>query len=147
MTLALTTWLLLAVLLCAHAWFRHAWLLLPTLLAALAVSFAPLSHPAFWQPPAAHYAVYGARIIPNSANGQGGIWILLADGGNEPVYYRLPYSKQQAEQLQMLQELTGGEPGAIAMNIGEGGEPDFSDGRPQTETKQAERPIYGGGNG
>lgn len=143
MTTVATTWLLLAVLLCVYAWFQRAWLLLPTLLAALALSFAPLSHPAFWQPPAAHYAVYGARIIPNQ-----GIWILLADGGNEPVYYRLPYSKQQAEQLQMLQDLTGGEPGAIAMTIGEGGVPDFSDGRPaQTETKQAERPIYGGGNG
>jgi hypothetical protein len=139
MTLALTTWLLLAVLLCAYAWFRRAWLLLPTLLAALALSFAPLSHPAFWQPPAAKYTVYGARIVPNQ-----GIWILLADGGNEPVYYRLPYSKQQAEQLQMLMDVTGGEPGAIAMSMGEGGEPDFSDGRPQTETKQAERPIYGG---
>jgi hypothetical protein len=47
----------------------------------------------------------------------------------------------------MLMDLTGGEPGAISMTMGEGGEPDFEDGRPQTEIKQAERPIYGGGNG
>jgi len=137
-----TTWLLLAVLLSAFAWFNRAWLLLPTALVALALSFAPLSHPAFWQPPAAKYTVYGAKIVPDSASGQGGIWILLDSGQGEPVYYRLPYSKQQAEQLQMLMDLTGGEPGAIAMSIGEGGAPDFEDGRPQTETKQAERPMF-----
>jgi len=142
MTLALTTWLLLAVLLCAYAWFNRPWLLLPTALVALALSFAPLSHPAFWQPPAAKYTVYGAKIVPDSASGQGGIWILLAAGSNEPVYYRLPYSKQRAEQLQTLMDLTGGEPGAISMTMGEGGEPSFEDGRPQTETKQAERPMF-----
>lgn len=143
MTEVATVWLGFALLLALFAWFNRAWLLLPAIAAALVLSFAPLSRPAFWQPAQGKYVVVGARIVPDR-----GIWILIADGADEPRYFKLPYSKREAEQLQMLMDLTGGEPGAIAMTIGEGGEPDFEDGRPaETETKQAERPIYGGGNG
>jgi len=103
MTLLASTWLGLAVLLCTFAWFakrRVIGLSLPiaVCLAALAV-YLPTGTPRFTSPPAGDYTLVGADIVPNV-----GIWVLLKEGGNPPVYYLLPYTNEAANKMQAAQD-------------------------------------------
>lgn len=107
MTLIASDWLGLAVLLCAAAWFakrRIIGLSLPiaVALAALAI-WVPTGSPRFTKPPPGDYSVVGADIVPNVA-----IWVLLKEGSNPPVFYKLPYSNTQADQLQNAKDGEGG---------------------------------------
>lgn len=130
MTLLASTWLGLAVLLCTFAWFskrRVIGLSLPfaVCLAALAV-YLPTGSPRFTKPPAGDYTVVGADIVPNV-----GIWVLLKEGGNPPVFYRLPWSTAQGDALQQAMDGAQGTGQGPHVKIdGEGGE--AYDGDPPT---------------
>lgn len=135
MTIIASTWLGLALLLCAYAWFAYR---TPYVLPALAVvaAFAiwvPTGTPRLTAPPPGHYQVLGADIVVDKY-----IDALLKPEGKEAMTYRLPYSTAQANALQAA--LDGGN-GARA-EVGEGGgvaydgEPPVSD----SEHKQAEQP-------
>lgn len=123
-----STWLLLAVVMCGFAWMagkRLAALSLPlaVALAALAI-YAPLGMPVPHSPKPGKYIVLGAKIIVDV-----GIWVLLDDGTGEPRYYRLPYSTQQANDLQGAQDAGQGQPGSVKMVVGQDGGEQF-DGPP-----------------
>ena len=95
MTLVAAAWLAYVVGLAIVAWFRRAWLV--PLVAALTFYIAPLplGLPSSRTPPAGHYVVMGAKIVPDVA-----IYVLLDDGRSQPRYYRLPYSNKTASRLQ-----------------------------------------------
>lgn len=117
MTLLASTWLGLAVLLCTFAWFakrRVIGLSLPfaVALAALAV-YVPTGSPRFTTPPPGDYKVVGADIVPNV-----GIWVLLKDGSNPPVYFLLPYSNSQADALQNAMDGEGGAKAQVGQDGG-----------------------------
>ncbi|KRB22656.1 hypothetical protein [Mesorhizobium sp. Root172] len=128
MTLLASTWLGLAVLLCTFAWFakrRVIGLSLPiaVCLAALAV-YLPTGTPRFTTPPKGDYAVVGADIQVNVA-----IYVLLKEGSGPPVFYRLKYTNEAANQLQQaLDGQAGGGPG-VKVKIGEDGGQSY-DGEP-----------------
>lgn len=117
MTLLASTWLGLAVLLCTFAFFakrRIIGLSLPiaVALAALAV-YVPTGSPRFTTPPPGDYKVVGADIVPNV-----GIWVLLKDGSNPPVYFLLPYSNSQADALQNAMDGEGGAKAQVGQDGG-----------------------------
>lgn len=122
MTVAIaTTWLALALFLSLFAWMasrRLAAILLPmaAILAAGAL-YVPLGCPIPLRPAPAHYRVIGADIQVDVA-----IYaLLLKDGDTEARYYKLPYSAEQAGNLQTaLDGAQNGGPGVIA-NVGEDG--------------------------
>lgn len=130
-----STWLGLALLLCAYAWFAHRTpYVLPVLAAAAALCmYTATGTPRLTAPPPGHYQVLGADIQVDVA-----IFALLKSGDMPATYYKLPYSAAQANALQAA--LDGGN-GAHA-EVGEGGgvaydgEPPVSD----SEHKQAEQP-------
>lgn len=102
--------------------------LLPVALAASWVALQqPLGEPST-RVPDGEYVVLGSRIDVNVA-----IYVLV--DGDEPRYYRLPYSDAAAEQLQRAQE----QPGGVLMDAQDG---EFGfDGAPTAGApKQAERP-------
>jgi hypothetical protein len=103
MTAIASDWLGLAVLLCTFAWFakrRFIGLSLPfaAMIAAYAV-YLPTGSPRFTAPPAGDYTLVGADIVPNV-----GIWMLLKEGSNPPVFFRLPYSNEAANKMQAAQD-------------------------------------------
>ncbi|MGR9056103.1 hypothetical protein ACU8NH_09355 [Rhizobium leguminosarum] len=97
MTYAITLWLAFVLAAGTITWFGTrkqalAFLILAT--ATAPAAFLTLGHAAPWEPAKGHYTVLGARIDVNVA-----IWVLL-DADPAPKYYRLPYSAQQANELQ-----------------------------------------------
>lgn len=99
MTILASLWLLLSVIMCGFAWVagkRLAAISLPlaVALAALAI-YVPLGMPVPHSPKPGKYTVLGAKIIVDVA-----IYALLDNGSDEPTYYRLPYSNNQANALQ-----------------------------------------------
>lgn len=107
MTMLATVWLGLSILLCTFSWFakrRLIGLSLPVAvgIAALAV-YLPTGSPRFTQPPPAEYTVLGADIQVNIA-----IYVLLKEGANPPVFYKLPYSNEAANQLQQALDASQG---------------------------------------
>ena len=116
MTMLATDWLALAVLLCLFAWFAGRWLALAlpvaVALAALAI-YIPTGSPRFTTPPPGEYSVLGADIQVDRY-----IDALLKPASGDAILYRLPYSTQQANQLQGAMD---GEGGVKAKVDGEGG--------------------------
>ncbi|MGY2995432.1 hypothetical protein [Mesorhizobium sp. URHB0026] len=137
MTLLASTWLGLAVLLCTFAWFakrRVIGLSLPIAVAVAALAvYLPTGSPRFTHPPAGSYTVVGADIVPNV-----GIWVLLKEGGKPPVYYRLPYSNSQADQLQNAKD-TAGE-GGVKATVGDEGGVTYQGEHPQSDTAPPKTP-------
>lgn len=131
-------WLAFVAMLAIYAWFRRT-LLFPLVAGtALALSIAPLSHPAFWQPPAGQYTLVGARIDVGRA-----IYVLLDDGKGEPVYYRLPYSNKQANALQQAMDKAHAQGGNVGMRIGGGGAVGFDNQAPLDDApKQEQQPMF-----
>lgn len=112
-----TDWLGLALILCLAAWFAKRQLvciLLPfaAMIAAFAV-WIPTGTPRFTTPPPGDYKVVGADIVPNV-----GIWVLLKDGSNPPVYFLLPYSNSQADALQNAMDGEGGAKAQVGQDGG-----------------------------
>jgi len=140
-----TTWLALALLLCAFAWLASSRLaaltLTPAIAAAALALYVPLGQPRFTSPPAGHYTVVGAQIVPDVA-----IYALLASPNQPAVYYVLPYSVASANDLQAALDgegtVTARVPGDADELVPGGvefdGEPPVAD----TETKQAEQPEF-----
>lgn len=109
-------------------------------LVTLTVVFMPLGHPAFWKPPKGEYTVLGVRIDIDEA-----IYVLLDDGG-EPKYYKLPYSKEAAEQLQNAMDGTADGEGSVRMRMSDDRSPGFfEEGGQQEQPKRQEAPMFGGG--
>ncbi len=142
MTLLASTWLGLAVLLCAFAWFakrRIIGLSLPfaVAIAALAV-YLPTGSPRFTSPPKGHYTVIGADIQVDVA-----IYALLKPDNGPAVFYKLPYSASDANALQeALDGAQNGGPG-VGADVGEDGGVAY-DGPPPVQggpPKTAEQPI------
>lgn len=138
MSLIASDWLLLAAILCAAAWFanrRFITFLLPfaVAIAAFAV-YLPTGSPRFTRPPAGDYKVIGADIDVNVA-----IYVLLKPANGQAVYYRLPYTNTQADQLQNAMD---GEGGAKA-DVGEDGGVRYDGAAPVTgsEAKTPETPA------
>ncbi|MBY5553700.1 hypothetical protein J0664_06185 [Rhizobium leguminosarum] len=97
MTAAITLWLAFVLATGIIAWFgtkRQAIAFLLVAIATAPAAFITLGHAAPWQPPAGKYTVLGARIDVDEA-----IYVLL-DAPGEPRFYKLPYSAQQASELQ-----------------------------------------------
>jgi hypothetical protein len=141
MILLATTWLGLAVLLCAFAWMagrRLAAFSLPLAVALAALSvYIPTGSPRYTAPPPGKYTVLGARIDVNVA-----IWALLDDGKGAPTFYKLPYSTSAANSLQQALDGAQNGQGVEAQIDGEGGA--TYDGDPPvtgTETKTPETPA------
>jgi len=135
-----TVWLAFVVVLAAYAWFRRAWLLPIVAAVALVLAAAPLSHPAFWQPPAGQYTLIGARIDVGRA-----IYVLLDDGKGEPRYFRLPYSNKQANALQQAMDKAQAQGGNVGMRVGGEGAVGFDNQAPQDDApKQEQQPMFGG---
>jgi hypothetical protein len=115
-----SVWLLLALVMSGFAWMagkRLAAFSLPLAVALAAVAiYLPTGTPRLTQPPSGKYTVLGAKIVVDV-----GIWVLLDDGQSEPRYFRLPYSNQQANELQGAQDAGQGQPGSVKMNVGEDG--------------------------
>jgi hypothetical protein len=129
-----STWLGLALLLCAYAWFAYRTpYVLPVLAAAAALCmYTATGTPRLTAPPPGHYQVLGADIVPDQYIDA------LLDDGTTTTYYRLPYSTAQANALQAAMD---GGSGAHA-EVGEGGGVAY-DGEPPVhgdENKQAEQP-------
>lgn len=98
-----SAWLGLCGILCVMAWMtgrKLAAILLPfcVVVAAFCI-YLPTGTPRFTKPPAGDYTVVGADIVPNV-----GIWVLLKEGGNPPVFYRLPWSAAQGDALQQAMD-------------------------------------------
>jgi hypothetical protein len=108
--------------------------LLPVSMAAVAMVALSLGRPVPMTPPPGDYQVLGADIQVDVA-----IYVLLK-GDGEAVYYRLPYTTQQADALQQAMD---GEGGAKA-EVGEDGGVRY-DGEPSVqgeENKVPEAPAY-----
>ena len=122
MTLLASTWLGLAVLLCTFAWFskrRVIGLSLPIAVALAAIAvYLPTGSPRFTKPPAGDYTVAGYDIQVNIA-----IYVLLKEGSNPPVFYRMPYTNEAAGQLQQAADGAQGTGQGPHVHVdGEGGE-------------------------
>jgi hypothetical protein len=97
MTQAITLWLAFVLAAGTITWFgsrKQAVAFLILAAATAPAAFLTLGHAAPWKPAKGHYTVLGARIDVNEA-----IYVLL-DADPAPKYYRLPYSAQQANELQ-----------------------------------------------
>lgn len=136
-----STWLGLAILLSAFAWLakkRVAAIALPFAAAiAAAALFVPLGRPIPLMPPAGDYTVIGSKIVVDV-----GIWVLLDDGKGEPRFYRMPYSNEQASQIQGAKDASQDGAGIHAV-IGEYGGVRYDGPPPVTGElpKQAEAPA------
>lgn len=141
-----TTWLAMSAMLAAFAWLV-IWARRPTASRYVAVIALPAAMAAGWfmltvplgrpaaPPPSGEYTVLGARIDVGRA-----IYVLLdgVPGSEEPRYYKLPYTNEDAEQLQEAQEAGNG----VRMNTQEGGEIQFGESPVAAdEPKQVERPA------
>ena len=93
-------------------------------LVASGVSFGlmqvPFGNPINGNPPPGRYTVLGSRIDVDVA-----IYVLLDNGNGEPVYYRLPYSTSDANNLQSAKNAVIGGEGAVTGNFSDGGSPEF----------------------
>lgn len=136
MTLSLaSTWLCLALLLCAYAWFAYRTpYVLPVLAVAAALCmYTATGTPRLTAPPPGHYQVLGADIVPDQY-----IDALLKPEGGEAMTYRLPYSTSQANALQAAMDGGNG----VRAEVGTEGGVAY-DGEPPVhgdENKQAEQP-------
>jgi len=115
-----TDWLFLSVIICFFAWVagrRLAALLLPlcAVLAAVAL-WIPTGTPRLTAIPSGKYAVLGAKIVVDQA-----IYVLLDGGNGEPIYYRLPYTASEANELQGAQDAGQGQPGSVKLEVGQDG--------------------------
>lgn len=137
MVVLASTWLGLSLVLCVFAWYARRWVALTLPIAVAVAAFSiwlPTGSPRFTPVPPGDYAVVGADIVPNVA-----IWVLLKDGSNPPVFYKIPYSNSQADKLQNALD---GEGGAKA-KVGEEGGVSFDGPPPITgsEPKAPEQPA------
>jgi hypothetical protein len=124
-------WLGLSLLMSFYAWLagrRLAALLLPlSVIIAAGALWVPTGSPRFTPVPAGKYTVLGAKIIVDET-----IYVLLDNGQDEPRYYRLKYSAQQANQLQGAQDAGQGQPSSVKMEVGEDGGAAFDGPPPAT---------------
>lgn len=102
----------------------------------LPASFHALGRAAPWQPGPGKHSVLGARIDLDKA-----IFVLV-DGTPEPRFYRLPYSKQAANDLQAAMDSLADGEGEIVLQIGEDGALGFREETPpDAPPKQAATPL------
>lgn len=134
------TWLGLSLALCGYAWLgRRAYVALPlAVLAAMGAIYVPTGTPRFMAPPAGKYAVLGAKINVGKS-----ILVLLDSGEGEPVYYRLPYSDRQANNLQGALDAAG-RGGGVSAEFGESGGVAYDGEPPVTgdSAKSVETPAF-----
>lgn len=115
-----TTWLAFSLMICAFAWASGKWwraVLLPLAAVAVAVAlWVPTGAPRFTHIPKGKYEVLWADIQVDKA-----IYVLLTNG-SLPVYYVLPYTESEANDLQSAIN-EGGEGGTVKAEVnGKGGE-------------------------
>lgn len=130
-----STWLALALALCAYAWFayRTPYVLPAVALATAAALYVPTGTPRLTPPPPGHYQVLGADIVVDQY-----IDALLKPEGQPAMLYRLPYSTAQANALQAAMDGGNGVRAEVGTEGGVAydGDPPVSD----SEHKQAEQP-------
>lgn len=131
MTASLTAWLLMTTALggaaTLAAWSRTSRFRTAAVVAFLAAAGAsyyatalPLGNPIEAQPPAGHYTVVGARIDMPSATSAGAIYVLLDNGNGAPVYYKLPFSSGDADDLQEALNAGVQGDGGVGLEAGDG---------------------------
>jgi hypothetical protein len=130
-----STWIALALALCAYAWFayRTPYVLPALVLAATAAMWVPSGTPRLTTPPPGKYQVLGADIVVDQY-----IDALLKPEGQPAMLYRLPYSTAQANALQAAMDGGNG----VKADVGTEGGVAY-DGEPPVsgeENKQAEQP-------
>lgn len=139
MTYAISLWLAFVLAAAAIAAFgnrRQAAAFTVVAGVMLPAAFLALGRAAPWQPAAGHYTVLGARIDVDKA-----IYVLI-DAQPEPRYYKLPYSVQNANKLQVAMDGAADGDGTVTMTQGEDGSPGFSEEGNSTDTpKRAEQTI------
>jgi hypothetical protein len=143
MTYAITLWLTFTLAAGAICWFGTRTQAIAFLIVAIATApaaFLTLGHAATWQPAKGHYTVLGARIDVDEA-----IYVLL-DAPGEPRLYKLPYSAQQASELQNSLDTAEANGTGVGLTM-DGDAAGFAEeGQPGADTpKQAEpQAIIGG---
>jgi hypothetical protein len=114
-----STWLLLALVMCAFAWAAgKRWVALSLPFAAIIAAFSlflATGTPRLTPPPAGKYTVVGADIEVDVA-----IYALLKGEDGVSRFYRLPYTAGQANALQEAKD-GAGESGQVTATIGEDG--------------------------
>ncbi|KEA07463.1 hypothetical protein [Rhizobium rhizogenes] len=139
MTAAITLWLGFVLSIGAITWFgtrRQAVAFTVVSVAMGFLSAIPLGHAAPWQPTKGQYKVLGARIDVDKA-----IYILV-DTNPEPRFYKLPYSKETAGDLQNAQDAADAHGSSVTVTIG-GSAAGFAEGteRNREPPKPAEPPA------
>lgn len=156
MTPALTAWLATTLTLGALAAYavynlspHRGWAVAGFLVAGIVGYYTatlPLGHPTLSRPPAGKFTVLGARIDTPSATSAGAIYVLL--DGEEPVYYKLPSSTADANDLQEAMDGAVQGEGGVVATVGEDGNAVFHPAPVVAdEPKVGETAILGGGNG
>lgn len=131
MTASLTAWLLMTTALggaaTLAAWSRTSRFRTAAVVAFLAAAGAsyyattlPLGNPIETEPPPGHYTVIGARIDMPTASSAGAIFVLLDSGQGAPVYYKLPFSSGDADDLQEALNAGVQGDGGVGMEMAEG---------------------------
>ena len=122
MTAIASDWLGLSLILCLAAWYAKrqlVYIFLPfaVMIAAYCI-YLPTGSPRFTPPPKGDYTVAGYDIQVNFA-----IYVLLKEGSNPPVFYRMPYTNEAAGQLQQAADGAQGTGQGPHVHVdGEGGE-------------------------
>lgn len=143
MTAYITLWLAFVAATAAVAWFGSKRQALVLALVAAATGIMPavtLGHPAYDLPNGEH-VVLGLKIDEPRA-----IYVLLdaSEQGQEPRYYRLPYSDETAKALQDA-AYAAEEGGEIVMNNSGDGEPGFSERMPAEPPRKVPEQVEIGG--
>lgn len=145
MTVLSSAWLAFVLIWCAFAWLANRRLVLIALPVAAILSagalWLPTGSPRFTRPPPGKYTVLGIKIEVDQA-----IYILLDNGSGAPVYYRLPYSAGEANDLTDAMNATVGneQGGGVTANFGEEGGDSYDGPPPVTapEVKTPETPEF-----
>ncbi len=137
MNAAITLWLAFVTAAGVIAWFGNRRQAIAFALVAAVVApaaFITLGYAAPWQPTAGQYKVLGARIDVDKA-----IYVLL-DADPEPRFYKFPYSKEAAGELQNAQDSADAHGSSVMMRLG-GSAPGFAEeGQPDHEPQKQTEP-------
>ena len=122
-------WLAISIIFCVYAFFSgQKWLALPLPLITFLVAYSmwiPTGLPRFTHPPEGKYDVLWADIEVDKA-----IYVLLTDG-SIPIYYVLPYTEGEANEIQGAVD-EAGEGGRVRVKIGGDGGEDYTGEPPVT---------------
>lgn len=135
MTAYITLWLAFVAATAAVAWFGSKRQAIAFAFIAVATGIMPavtLGHPAHSLPNGEH-VVLGLKIDEPRA-----IYVLL--DGQEPRYYRLPYSDKAAKALQDA-AYAAEEGGEVVMNNSGEGQPGFSERMPAEPPRKEAQPV------